>query len=54
MDGDAAVRSMMSALPDRALSTGSPGLAPLMLSLGRLVVTRLVLTRGRRGGTAGG
>ncbi|MBW8750960.1 MAG: hypothetical protein JF565_05975 [Propionibacteriales bacterium] len=31
--------------PGRALGTGSPALAPLMLSLGRLVVTRLVLTR---------
>jgi hypothetical protein len=42
-----------SALPDSALSAGSPALAALMLSLGRLVLTRLVLTRGRRGGTTG-
>jgi hypothetical protein len=41
-------RAPVTPYADEALSTGSPALAPLMLGLGRLVVTRLVLTRGRR------
>jgi hypothetical protein len=41
----------MATDPDRALSTGSPALAALMLSLGRLVVGRLVPPQvARRGG----
>ena len=42
----------MATDPDRALSTGSPALAGLILSLGRLVVGRLlqppVVRRGGR------
>jgi hypothetical protein len=44
-DGVGGGRHTTTPDPGRALSTGSPALAPLMLSLGRLVVTRLVLTR---------
>ena len=33
----------MATDPEHALTTGSPALAPLMLSLGRLVVGRLLL-----------
>ena len=44
------LQPLVAQLPDRALSTGSPGLAPLMLSLGRLVVTRLLVTTRGRGG----
>jgi hypothetical protein len=41
----------MATDPDRALSAGSPALAALMLSLGRLLVGRLVFSpMARRGG----
>ena len=39
----------MATDPHRALSTGSPALAALMLSLGRVVLGRLVLGPVRRG-----
>jgi hypothetical protein len=54
MDGGGVRLPVMTELPVRAVRTGSPSLAPLMLSLGRLLVTRLVLVRGRRGDTARG